>query len=70
MTTRWAINVVGYVDDSTDKYTKHQLFEMFNRLAMKDLFKPIDVVEIIIQETATDYHIDKEDVTRRRLSQY
>jgi|GEM_PF-3684456 len=62
-----AVNIVGYVE--SEDYDRDTLFQMLNQLSMKDQFKPIDVVEIIVQEMKPKHSINKVKVSRTKLSQ-
>lgn len=62
-----AVNIVGYVE--SEDYDRDTLFQMLNQLSMKDQFKPIDVVEIIVQEMKSKHSINKVKVSRTKLSQ-
>lgn len=67
MTTRFAVNVIGYIDDPLDKYTQLQVFDMLDRKSITECFKPMHVVEIVTKEIHTTARIDKKKVSSRRL---
>jgi hypothetical protein len=67
MTTRFAINVVGYIDDKLDKYTASQIFQMLNRKSIEDCFKPLHVVEIITQQMNKSDPIPLDEVRKKKL---
>jgi hypothetical protein len=61
---KWAINIMGTFDDSTNKYTAAQLEEMFEVVGYK--FEPMKVVGVAVKSLPDDHIIiDKKEVKRR-----
>lgn len=69
MTKRWAINVIGYIDDELDKYDKDAITAMLNRQAITECFNPLEVVEVVVQSMKPEHSINPADVSNKKLSE-
>jgi hypothetical protein len=67
MTKRFACNIIGYIDDTTDKYNSKQVSDMLDRKSIKECFPPINVLQIVIQDVnnITDYRSEIVDTPKR-----
>jgi hypothetical protein len=69
MTRLWAINIVGYIEDESEKYDKDAITAMLNRKDITECFAPLKVVEVVVQTMTPEHSISPEDVSTRKLSQ-
>lgn len=62
--TKWAINIMGYFNDTTDKYNAATLEELFEQVAHK--FEPMMVVGASVKPLPKDHIvIEKKEVKKR-----
>ncbi|WP_411753269.1 hypothetical protein [Serratia sp. (in: enterobacteria)] len=54
MTTRFAVNIIGYIDDSLDKYTAEQLEKMLSVESVTHCFEPLKTVAVICKKIPAD----------------
>ena len=66
--TRFVVNVVGYIDDNNNERTHDTIAAMLNRQAITECFKPLNVVEIIVQSMKKEHSIYKGKVSKTKLS--
>lgn len=64
---RFAVNVVGYIDDATGKYDARDIRDMINRKAVTECFPPIKVVEIFVSEVKGRDTIDPKKIQDKSI---
>lgn len=51
---KFAVNIIGYVEDSLDKYTSDQLEQMLLSESVTHCFKPLNTVAVIVKKLDDD----------------
>jgi hypothetical protein len=69
MTRKFAINIVGYIEDELEKYDKDAIHAMLNRQAITECFNPLEVVEVVVQSMTPEHTISPDKVSTKKLSQ-
>lgn len=70
MTTKFAVNVIGYIEDPLDKYTNTQIEGMLDRKSITECFKPIHVIGVVTKQLRDPDSIPLKKVMKRRLGGY
>jgi hypothetical protein len=66
---KFAINIIGYITDASDKLDTDTVMALMNRPEVTDCFKPLKVTEVSVEHMIPKHSISKEDVSTKKLSQ-
>lgn len=63
---KFAVNIIGNIDDPLDKYDAEAINELLDRKAVTDCFKPFTVIGVAVKELPPDGPvIDTKTVKKR-----
>ena len=66
MVRKFAVNVMGYIEDNLDKYSSDDIERLLNRIEVTVCFAPLNVVGVTAKQLPDDTtNIDAKDVKRR-----
>lgn len=54
MTTKFCVNILGYVEDKLDKYTADQIEQMLSLPAVTECFSPLNTVAVVVKKLDGD----------------
>jgi 1,4-dihydroxy-2-naphthoyl-CoA synthase len=66
---KFAVNIIGYVTDESDRYDRDAVIAIMNRPEVTDCFKPLKVVEVVVQTMKSEHTISTDKVSTKKLSQ-
>lgn len=52
--TKFAVNIIGYVEDTLDKYTSDQLEKMLSLESVTHCFKPLNTIAVVCKQVPDD----------------